>query len=56
MACEVFSREEDPCTIPIYIYEFKRRTESEQPAILNPGQISGRMHLVAAGLWTELNR
>lgn len=56
MAGEVFSREGDPCTITIYIYEFKRRTESDHPVFLNPGRISGHTHLVAAGLCTKLNR
>ncbi len=45
-----------PCAITVFVYEFNLRTESDQPAIVNPGQISGRTHLVGAGLWTALTR
>ncbi|MGH8533132.1 MAG: hypothetical protein ACREV1_10525 [Gammaproteobacteria bacterium] len=49
-----FSREGYACTA--LVYEFRRRTESDEPAILDPGNIPGRIHLVKAGLWEALTR
>jgi len=49
-----FSREGYACTA--LVYEFSRRTESDEPAILDPGNIPGRIHLVKAGLWEALTR
>jgi hypothetical protein len=49
-----FSREAYLCTA--LVYEFNRRTESDEPAILDPGNIPGRIHLLKAGLWEALTR
>jgi hypothetical protein len=49
-----FSREGYACTA--LVYEFKRRTESDKPMILDPGNIPGRIHLLKAGLWGALAR
>lgn len=49
-----FSRENYACTA--LVYEFKRRTESDKPTILDPGNILGRIHLLKAGIWEALKR
>lgn len=37
------------------VYEFRRRTESDKPTVLDPGNIQGRTHLMKAGIWGGLH-
>jgi hypothetical protein len=47
IASQHFSTEAYNCTA--IIYEFARRTESDEPKILAPGRLQGRIHLEKAG-------